>query len=212
MRYTRLLFAFFSLVTSNTLTHAAEKAGTLKLVLPAETRISSATAVASGPKIECAGVIDHSSITFEKLLPETAYDVRLSLADGTTIQGVNLDWYNEEEASADAGPVTEGDREEIQKISSIDSFYDKHDLLQLKGSHDREVVLVQFVRDKDFYAGTGQVIWRVELNYFKNQHGGWERIAQQNKIIRRERFKTHDEFTKAVEKIKFVGAWRPETG
>ncbi len=131
---------------------------------------------------------------------------RLTLADGTTVQGVNLDWYDEEEPKPDPREMTPEDRDEILKISSIDPFYNKHDIITLSGNHDRAAVLVQLVRDKDFYAGNGQVIWRVEIYYFKNQHGGWEKIAQQNKIVRRERFKTHEAFVAATSKILFLPA------
>jgi hypothetical protein len=180
--------------------------GTLKLSLPADTKVSSAVAIASGLKLETPGKIDGATITFEKLLPETAYDARLTLGDGTIVQGVDMEWYNEEEAKADAGPLSDDDRKEMLGIISIPDFYNKHEILLIQGDHDRAVALVQLVRDKDFYAGTGQVIWRIELYYFKNQHGGWEKIGQQNKIIRRERFKTHDEFVSATAKMKFIAA------
>jgi len=178
----------------------------LKLELPEGAKVNSAVAVASGVKVESPGTIAGATITFDKLLPETTYDVRLTMADGTTVQGVNLAWYDEEEAKPDPGELNDEDRDEILKISSIDPFYNKHDILAVNGTHERAAVLVQLVRDKDFYAGSGQVIWRVEIYYFKNQHGGWEKIGQQNKIIRRERFKTHDAFASVTGKIKFVAA------
>jgi hypothetical protein len=182
------------------------RAGAITLSLPVDTKVSSAVAVAADVKVESAGKIDGASITFDKLLPETPYDVRLTLADGTIVQGVDLNWYNEEEPKADAGPLTDEDRKEMLGIISIPDFYNKHEILVYQGSHDRAVTLVQLIRDKDFYAGKGQVIWRIELYYFKNQHGGWEKISQQNKIIRRERFKTHDEFVSVAGKVRFLAS------
>lgn len=184
----------------------AAEGGSLKVELPVGTKVSSAAAVATAMKLETAGKIDGTSITFDKLLPETPYDIRLTLADGTTVQGVDLGWYNEEETRPDAGPLTDDDRKEMLGIISIPDFYNKHDILMYQGDHSRAATLVQLVRDKDFYAGGGQVIWRVEVYYFKNQHGGWEKIAQTNKILRRERFKTHDLFKSTTDKIKYLAA------
>jgi len=184
----------------------AAESSSLKLELPAGTKVTSATAIAAGLKLETAGKIEGDPISFDKLLPETAYDVRLQLADGTTIQGVDLGWYNEEETKADAGPLSDDDRKEMLGIISIPDFYNRHDILMYQGDHSRAATLVQLVRDKDFYAGGGQVIWRIEIYYFKNQHGGWEKIAQTNKILRRERFKTHDAFKSTTDKIKYLAA------
>ncbi|HWE97251.1 MAG TPA: hypothetical protein VG269_25045 [Tepidisphaeraceae bacterium] len=182
----------------------AENAATLKVEVPEGTKVASAVAVASGIKVETAGAVSGRIITFEKLLADTPYNVRLTLADGAVIQGVDLNWYDEEEAKPDAGEIKEEDRAEIKQIIGLDPFYTKVEVLQLQGNHDRVAALVQYVRDKDFVEGAGQVIWRVELNYFKNQHGGWERVGQQNKIIRRERYKTHEAFAAGIAKIRFV--------
>jgi hypothetical protein len=184
----------------------AESAATLKVELPDGTKVVSAVAIASGIKVETAGAVSGRTITFEKLLADTAYDVRLTLADGAVIQGVDLNWYDDEEAKPDAGEMKDEDRAEIKQIIGLDPFYTKADVLQFQGNRDRVAALVQYVRDKDFVEGAGQVIWRVELNYFKNQHGGWERISQQSKIIRRERYKTHEAFAAGVAKIRFFPA------
>jgi hypothetical protein len=177
--------------------------GVIKLKLPSDTKVKSAVAVATGLKVESAGKVDGGTITFEKLLPETPYDVRLTLADDTVIQGVDLSWYNEEEPKADAAPLTDDDKKEMLGILNIPDFYNKKDILIFQGTHERATTLVQLVRDKDFYAGTGQVIWRIELYYFKNQHGGWEKLSQQNKILRRERFKTQDAYKFTTGKLRF---------
>ncbi|HZK79794.1 MAG TPA: hypothetical protein VFC46_01980 [Humisphaera sp.] len=202
----RKAFSYLLLIPLLFLTHPAfaGTGGTLTVELPSGTKVASATATAWGLKVESPGAVNGTTLTFTNLLPEAPYDVRLTLADGTVVQGVNLGWYNEEEAKPDPGPLRDADRDEIKKISSIDPFYNKTNILTIDGTHERAAALVQFVRDKDFYAGAGQVIWHIEIYYFKNQHGGWEKISQQNKVIRRERFKTHDAFTAAVAKIKFL--------
>jgi hypothetical protein len=199
--YLVLLIPLFLIVH----TARAGEGGTLRLELPADTKLKSAVAVASGLKLEAAGKVDGTMIVFEKLLPETPYDVRLTLADDTIIQGVDLSWYNEEEPKPDAGELRDNDKKEMMGILNIPDFYNKKDILIFQGTHERATTLVQLVRDKDFYAGTGQVIWRIELYYFKNQHGGWEKLSQQNKIIRRERFKTQDAYKFTTGKLRFAG-------
>ena len=68
---------------------------------------------------------------------------------------------------------------------------------------------MQLVRDKAFHSDSGdEVIWHIELWYFKNQHGGWEKVQQENKILRRERFATHKEYQDVVDHLR----WTPQLG
>ena len=99
-------------------------------------------------------------------------------------------WYNEEPAKKDAGDMDKDDREQIRAIvQDVPGFYNKRDFLLLQGDHDRAVALLRLVRDNGFVNDKGgEVIWRIELWYFKNQLGGWEAVPQQNKVLRRERF------------------------
>ena len=48
-------------------------------------------------------------------------------------------------------------------------------------------MLVELMRTKEFYSSAGKIIWRVELWYFEYNHGGWERMANQERVLRRER-------------------------
>jgi hypothetical protein len=175
---------------------------------PAGVKVSSATATSTEPKATTAGTISGQTVVFDKLAADASYDVHLDLADGGVIQGVDLGWYDEEPAKPDAGEFTDDDRAAIKTIIDVPSFYNKSDILAVRGDHSRATVLVQLVRDKDFYHGKGEVIWRVELWYFQEEFGGWEKVAQQNRILRRERFKTHDAFEAAVAKL----TWAPELG
>lgn len=205
MRHLSCLLFVCSLLVGGALARGAGGA-TLTVELPAETKVASAVAVASGLKVESPGVINRTTLTFDHLLPATPYDIRLTLVDGSVVQGVNLDWYDDEAPAPDAPPLTDADRKEMLDILLIPDFYNKKSILLYKGTHERAATLVQLVRDTDFYAGGGQVIWRIELYYFKNQHGGWEKIAQQNKILRRERFKSHDAYLAATSKLTFLPA------
>ena len=180
----------------------------LTVETPAGMKVSSATATSPEPKVNAAGKVSDQTAVFANLAANASYDVRLDLADGGVTQGVNLGWYDEEPAKPDAGEFTDDDRAAIKAIIDIPSFYNKSDILAVRGDHSRATVLVQLVRDKDFYNGKGEVIWRVELWYFEEEFGGWEKVAQQNQILRRERFKTHDALEAAIAKLK----WAPELG
>jgi hypothetical protein len=179
---------------------------TLKIEVPLNVKVTSAIAVANALKLQIQGKIESSSVVFEKLLPDTPYDVRLELSDGAVLQGVDLGWYDEEPVKAGAEAITDEDRKEIGTIvAGLQPFMNHSEILQLRGDHDRAVALCQFVRDKGFVNDKGgEIIWRVELWYFKYQAGGWEAVSQVNKILRRERFKSRSDYQRVVDKLKWV--------
>ena len=181
----------------------------LVVQLPEAMQPRAAIATARELKLDVPGTIRGQSITFTKLLPDTPYDVHVTLADGTILQGVDMTWYNEEPADAEAGALTDDDREQIRSITAdIPSFYDKCQVLRLNGNHDRTTALVQLIRDREFHASNGDIVWRIELWYFKFQAGGWEKISQQNKVLKRDRFHGNAAFIAAAGKLK----WTPELG
>ena len=170
---------------------------------------ASAVAVASGVKVETEGKVDGRTVVFEGLLPDTPYDVRVVLKDGTVLQGVDMAWYNEEPADEEAGEITDDDREQINGILGVTRFYNKVVVLALRGDHDRATALVRLVRDTEFYGDKGgEIVWRIELWYFKNQYGGWEAVGNQNKVLRRERFRSKAAYDADAGKIR----WTPELG
>jgi len=172
----------------------------LALDLPADLKVTSATAVAPQMKLETPGAIAGSKITFTNLLPTTAYDIRLVCADGRVLQGVDLSWYSDEPLAGDVKPMDDDDRKQIQELfDGIKAFENKRKMLLISGNHERATILAELIRDTAFYSDKGgEIIWRIELWYFKNQHGGWEKIAQQNKVLRRERFTKKEDFEKAT--------------
>jgi hypothetical protein len=179
-------------------------AGTLVIQAPKNATINDARAT-SEEKAELAGIPHESTAKFDNIPAGVSIDVRLTIADGTVLQGVNLGWYNDEPLPVDVPPMTDDDREQIRAIvEDIPSFYNKSNVLLLVGDHSRATALVQLVRDTDFHSGGGNVVWRVELYYFKFQYGGWEKVQQQNKIIRRERFKSIDAYKSETDKLKWV--------
>jgi hypothetical protein len=181
----------------------------LKLPENKSPKSASANSTQSKPGIE--GKLDQKSTTikFEKLDPETPYDIAVTLTDGTTLQGVNLAWYGLEAPKADAAPLDDDDRKAIADlIKNPKAFENKQNILYMTGDNTRATALVELIRDKDFHASGGNIIWRVELWYFENQFGGWAKVVQQNKVLRRERFKDQAAFDAATSKIK----WIPQLG
>lgn len=200
------LLVFFSLTAG---LHANDLV--IKLpALPAGTQVKSAVATAPLLKLDVEGKPHGQEILFAMVLPDTAYNVRVTLSDGTVLQGVDLSWYNEEPAKKDAGDLDKDDREQIRAIvQDVPGFYNKRDFLMLQGDHDRAVALLRLVRDKDFVNDKGkEIIWRIEVWYFKNQLGGWEAVQQQNKVLRRERFAS----PAARNSVEGSIRWMPQLG
>jgi hypothetical protein len=187
---------------------AADRPASLTIQTPPTLKIAAAVATEKDAKTTVPGSITDHGVLFPNLSTAKTYDIRLDQADKRIIQGVNLDWYDDESAKPDVGELSDDDRAAIKAIIDVPSFYNHSEILAIRGDHSRATVLVQLVRDKDFYNGSGEVVWRVELWYFKEEFGGWEKVAQQNRVLRRERFKTHDAFEAALGNVK----WEPALG
>lgn len=123
--------------------------------------------------------------------------------DGLRLVGVDMAWYAPAPSSA-AEPLSDDDRKQIQEICTVPSFYDRCEILLLQGNADRAVGLTQLVRDRDFHAGKGEVIWRAELWYFEFQNGGWAKVSQQNKVLDRQRFASREKLQEYLRPIRFV--------
>jgi hypothetical protein len=183
-------------------------AGNLTVTLPPDVKVADATATPDGAAA-IDGKIAADKVTFTDVPTDTPLNVSLKLADGTQLQGVDMGWYSDEPADTDATPLTDDDREAVRAIvQDIPSFYNRSAILALNGDHSRVVALVELVRDSDFHASGGNVVWRIELYYFKFQYGGWEKVQQQNKLLRRERFESVNAYHAATDKLK----WSPNLG
>ena len=89
------------------------------------------------------------------------------------------------------------------------SFFNHSDPLIVRGTHDRAVMLVDLRRDSAFHSDAGdEVIWRPELWYFEDHHGGWEKVQQTDRNLRRERFPTAAAYHAVVDHLR----WVPELG
>lgn len=178
--------------------------------LPPGTTVKNAQAKPMKMKLTTSGKIDGTTVRFTNLLPNVPYDLTLKLADGTVLQGVNMGWYDLEPANPDAAPINEDDKAQITAVlKQVLSFFNRNDIVLLNGTHDRATVLVQLVRDKGFHSDKGdEVIWRMELWYYKNEHGGWEKVQQAAEMLRRERFASRQQYHETVDHLR----WTPELG
>jgi len=154
-----------------------------------------------------AGSIDDASVSFSDLDPGQHYDLRLRLSDATILHGVNLDWYDAEPSKPRTPALNADDFQQINSlVSGVLSFYNISRIITFRGDHRRATVLVERIRSNAFHSDTGgQVIWRVEIWYFKNQHGGWQEITQQNKVLQRVRFNSQAEYAAATDHLRWVG-------
>jgi hypothetical protein len=74
-------------------------------------------------------------------------------------------------------------------------------------NHDHAAELAESFRDTESHSSAGgEIIRRIELWYFKNQQGGWERVPQQNQVLYRERFKTEAEYSRFTRKFRCMPA------
>lgn len=189
----------------------AAEGKTLVLTLPEKLAPKSAVALTREMKLESAGKIDPArhTVTFEKLLPDTPYDITLTLPDGTSLQGFATEWYGLDRSKAGTDPVGDDDRKEIEEIiKETKTFENKKRIMHLSGDAQRVTTLVELIRDEAFHASGDNIVWRVELWYFKNEYGGWVKVQQVSKVLRRERFKDKAGFNAMVPKIR----WIPELG
>ena len=182
----------------------------LEVKLPAGTKIKSGVAACPDLKLETKGVAGSGTIKFENLLPSTKYDVIITLEDGTILRGVDMGWYLAEKNPKPAEPLDDEDKTALRELfDGIKAFENKRNMLLFNGTQDRVTVLAELIRDNSFHSAEGsEIIWRIELWYFKNQHGGWEKVQQQNQVLYRERFKSRQIYESSVKKYRYI----PELG
>ncbi len=187
------------------------RAGSITITIPADLKVEKAVATTQKePKTSITGVIKNNLITIPDPMPGSAYEVQLTLKDGTVLQGVDMGWYSRVPDKAGAGELTDDDRRQMQAVFTAGAqFFNLQQATIIKGNHNRAVMLVRLERNSAFHSDKGdEVIWRPELWYFQNEHGGWEKVLQTDRVLRRERFATHAAYHAVVDKLK----WVPELG
>jgi hypothetical protein len=187
------------------------RAGSITITLPADLSVDKAVATTEKePKTDITGVIKDRQITFADPAPGLAYEVKLTLKDGTVLQGVDMGWYSRVADKPNAEPISDDDKQQMTAVFTAGAqFFNVQECTLLQGNHNRAVMLVTEERTSKFHSDTGdEIIWRPEIWYFQNNHGGWEKVLQTDRVLRRERFTTEKEFHAVVDKLK----WVPELG
>ncbi|HOD80904.1 MAG: hypothetical protein BWX88_00620 [Planctomycetes bacterium ADurb.Bin126] len=139
--------------------------------------------------------------TFASLPGDARYDLIIKTTDGRQIEGIDLDFCDlrmvrmaaerrkelglppertQKFSADDAKAITEW-------ISKLQDFMEIRRPLYIHGDGRRCTVLLELMRTREHYAGSGQFVWRVELWYFQNEYGGWEKVPNQERVLRRNR-------------------------
>lgn len=133
---------------------------------------------------------------FAGLSAQTRYHLKITLADGGIIQGVDLAPLTKLDRLAklrqpiakDAHVFTEEDDQAIrEQVEGIEEFEDQIRVLRVQGDGDLAAALVEKIRTRSYYdQKPGQVIWRVEVWRFDYRYGGWVKRAAVEKVLVRE--------------------------
>jgi phage shock protein E len=144
------------------------------------------------------------SFAFSELPGDAAYDLCLRLEDAREIEGIDLAFVDSRllklaaERRKQLGLPPDRDKEFTQADADkvlayardMEDFMEDRRVLYIKGHGRRATMLIEQMRLRKFVAASGaarpgKIIWRVELWYFLEQRGGWERIANQERMLRR---------------------------
>jgi len=140
---------------------------------------------------------------FGGLPGDATYDLRVTTTDERTIEGIDLSWLDARLLRLAAArrkqlglpperaePFTMGDVDALLKwVADWKDFMELKRVLYVRGHGKRATLLVELMRTRAFHAAAGAVVWRVELWYMKDEFGGWDRIANSERVLHRERIK-----------------------
>ncbi len=148
---------------------------------------------------------------FRKMPGDASYDIVVTLPGGRVIEGIDLEF-----ADARLLRLAEMRRKQLglpcedaagEKFTSVDmhellgivrdmkDFMEVRRVLYVRGHGRRATMLVELLRTREFYASKGKIVWRVELWYFERAGGGWRRLPNQERVLRRMRI-TADKWRK----------------
>ena len=131
----------------------------------------------------------------------TDYDLRVLTTDGRTVEGIDLTWIESRmlrlaeirRKQLGIGPERKhefsmADVNELLKwVADWKDFMEIKRVLYVQGHGQRATVLVELLRTREFHAAKGALVWRVELWYLKNEFGGWDRLANSERVLHRRR-------------------------
>ncbi len=138
---------------------------------------------------------------FADLPGDADYDIRVTTTDGRTVEGIDLAWIEarmlrlaalrrkqldmppEREESFDLDDA----RAILKWVDNWKDFMEIKRVLYVNGMGKRATVLVELMRTREFHAARGTLVWRVELWYMQNEFGGWDRLANSERVLHRKR-------------------------
>ena len=146
---------------------------------------------------------------FKNLPGDATYDVCVDLAGGRGIEGIDLDFAETRMVRLAARRrkqlglrperthrFTQEDADWMVKwLKGIKDFTDHRRALYIRGHGKRATMLMEGMRTSAFHASKGTIVWRIELWYFEERFGGWEKLNNQERVLRRVRT-TPDEWRK----------------
>jgi len=139
---------------------------------------------------------------FRGLPGDATYDVGIVTRGGARVEGIDLSWHEarllrlaairRKQLKMPAGPEHEFSDEDVAELlryaRDLRGFSDLRRVLYLRGEATRATMLVEVMRVRDFYAKRGsELIWRMELWYFRYRYGGWERVGNVERVLQRRR-------------------------
>ncbi len=144
---------------------------------------------------------------FKDLVGDATYDICIETTNGGAIEGIDLEFTDarllrmaavrREQLGLPAERThdfSEADAEQLVKyVADVDDFLDIRRPIYIQGHGRRATMLVEGIRRRQYHAQKpDEIIWRIELWYFEFNAGGWQRVANQNRVLRRERTKLDD--------------------
>jgi hypothetical protein len=137
---------------------------------------------------------------FADLPGDARYDVCFRARDGREVEGVDLDFVDQRLLRLahlrrrrmgipdlqEPAFESEDAEELVRWVREMDDFMEQRRVLYVAGQGRRATLLVESMRTRSFHASeSDEVIWRVELWYFEKHPGGWDRLANQERLLRR---------------------------
>ena len=137
--------------------------------------------------------------TFTDLPGDATYDVVITTADGRSIEGIDLAFVDarllrlaelrREQLGVPAEEphrFTQADADAILRyVRELQGFMDLRRPLYVAGHGRRATLLVETMRTREFHESDGNIVWRMELWYFEHHSGGWARVDNQSRLLRR---------------------------
>ena len=136
---------------------------------------------------------------FKDLPGDASYDLCVNMADGRQLEGIDLDFVDARmlrmaaQRRKQLGLPPEAPHDFcvedvnliVKQLTNLREFIEIHRPLYVKGHGKWATVLIELMRTRKHYAGGDRLIWRVELWYMEYRHGGWEKIGNQERVLRR---------------------------